>query len=94
MSNAGADAGFVQSSKHRTAVVRRLYQSPAIPKTLKEDTNREYSRISEALGDLKDEEIVELLSPEERKKGRLYALTERGEEAWKFMLENNMVEED
>lgn len=93
MSNAGADAGFIQSSKHRTAVVRRLYDSPAIPKTIRNDTDREYSRVSEALGDLRDEGIVELLSPEERKKGRLYALTERGEEAWEFMLENDMVEE-
>jgi len=93
MSNAGADAGYISSSKHRTAVVRRLYDSPAIPKTLKEDTNRQYSRVSEALSNLRDEDIVELLSPEERKKGRLYALTDRGEGAWEFMLENNMVEE-
>lgn len=92
MSNAGADAGYISSSKHRTAVVRRLYDSPAIPKTIKNDTDREYSRVSEALGDLRDEGIVKLLAPEERKKGRLYSLTERGEEAWEFMLENDMVE--
>jgi DNA-binding MarR family transcriptional regulator len=92
MSNAGADAGYISSSKHRTAVVRRLYDSPAIPKSIKEDTDRQYSRVSEALSDLQDEGIVELLSPEDRKKGRLYALTDRGEEAWEFMLDNNMVE--
>ena len=92
MSNAGADAGYILSSKHRTAVVRRLYDSPAIPKTIKDDTDREYSRVSEALGDLRDEGIVELLTPDERKKGRLYSLTERGKEAWEFMLANDMVE--
>jgi DNA-binding MarR family transcriptional regulator len=92
MSNEGADAGYISSSKHRTAVVRRLYESPAIPKSIKEDTDRQYSRVSEALSDLQDEGIVELLSPEDRKKGRLYALTDRGEEAWEFMLEHDMVE--
>ncbi|PSP56203.1 transcriptional regulator [Halobacteriales archaeon QH_7_66_36] len=92
MSNEGADAGYISSSKHRTAVVRRLYDSPAIPKTLKEDTNRQYSRVSEALSDLRDEGIVELLSPEDRKKGRLYALTKRGEEAWEFMLRNDIAD--
>jgi DNA-binding MarR family transcriptional regulator len=92
MSNAGADAGYISSSKHRTAVARRLYESPAIPKNIKEDTNRQYSRVSEALSDLQDEGIVELLSPEDRKKGRLYILTDRGEEAWEFMIEHDMVE--
>lgn len=93
MSNAGSDAGFISSSKHRIAVVRRLYDSPALPKQLKNDTDREYSRVSEALSSLEDEGIVELLSPDDRKKGRLYALTDQGENAWEFMLENDMVEE-
>lgn len=93
MSNEGADAGYISSSKHRTAVVRRLYDSPATPKSIKEDTDRPYSRVTEANNGLRDEGIVELLSPEDRKKGRLYSLTDRGKDAWEFMLENNMVEE-
>lgn len=92
MGNAGSDAGFISSSKHRVAVVRRLYDSPALPKQIKNDTSREYSRVSEALNSLEEQELVELLSPDERKKGRLYALTEQGEEAWEFMIENGMVD--
>jgi DNA-binding MarR family transcriptional regulator len=90
--HAPADAGFVKASKHRVAVVRRLAQSPAIPKELKEDTNRPYSRVSDALDNLRDQGLVELLVPEEQTKGRLYALTERGEECWQFMISQGMIE--
>lgn len=89
-----ADAGFVKGSKHRVAVMRRLAQSPAIPKELKNDTNRPYSRVSDAVDDLRDHGLVELLVPEEQTKGRLYALTDRGGECWDFMVETGMVEPD
>lgn len=92
MSDAGADAGFIAASKHRVAVVRRLYESPALPRQLKEDTGRQYSRVSEALNSLRNKDLVELRSPEERKKGRLYSLTESGKEAWEFMQETDMIE--
>jgi DNA-binding transcriptional ArsR family regulator len=91
---APADAGFVKGSKHRVAVMRRLARSPAIPKELKNDTDRPYSRVSDAVGDLRDHGLVELLVPEEQTKGRLYALTDRGEECWEFMVEAGVVEPD
>lgn len=90
---AAADAGYVKGSKHRMAVMRRLAESPAIPKDIKRDTDRPYSRVSDALDDLRSEGLVELLVPEEQQKGRLYGLTDRGEDAWSFMVENNMVSE-
>lgn len=90
---AAADAGYVKGSKHRLAVIRRLARSPAIPKELKNDTDRPYSRVSDAVNDLRDRGLVELLVSEEQTKGRLYALTDRGEDAWEFMLETSMVEE-
>ena len=74
------------------AVMRRLAESPAIPKEIKTDTDRPYSRVSDAIGDLRSEGLVELLVPDDQKKGRLYALTDRGEAAWEFMIENNMVD--
>lgn len=91
---ASADAGFVKSSKHRMAVMRRLAQSPAIPKDIKNDTDRPYSRVSDAVDDLRSKGLVELLVPEEQQKGRLYQLTDRGEAAWEFMVENNIVSDD
>ena len=89
---AAADAGYVKGSKHRVAVLRRLAQSPAIPKEIKNDTDRPYSRVSDAVDDLRDHGLVELLVPEEQTKGRLYALTDRGEECWEFMAENGMID--
>jgi len=88
---AAADAGYVKGSKHRLAVLRRLADSPAIPKELKNDTDRPYSRVSDAVEDLREKGLVELLVPEEQSKGRLYALTDRGEECWDFMKEQGMV---
>jgi DNA-binding MarR family transcriptional regulator len=89
---AAADAGFIKGSKHRMAVMRRLAESPAIPKDIKTDTDRPYSRVSDAMDDLQSEGLVELLVPDDQKKGRLYSLTERGESAWQFMIEQGMVD--
>ena len=92
MDQAAADAGYIKGSKHRTAVVKRLAESPAIPKDIKDDTNRPYSRVSDALNDLQEQGLVELLVPDEQKKGRLYALTDRGEDAWEYMVDKEIVE--
>lgn len=92
MGQAASNAGYIKGSKHRTAVVKRLSESPAIPKEIKTDTDRPYSRVSDALDDLRERELVELLVPEDQKKGRLYALTDRGEDAWEYMVDNGIVE--
>lgn len=94
MGEAAADAGYVKGSKHRVAVLRRLAQSPAIPKELKNDTDRPYSRVSDAVDSLREQGLVELLVPEEQAKGRLYGLTDRGEAAWEFMVDQGMVEDE
>lgn len=92
MSQAASDAGYIKGSKHRTAVMRRLSKSPAIPKEIKTDTERPYSRVSDALDDLRERGLVELLVPDDQKKGRLYALTDRGEDAWEYMVDNDITE--
>lgn len=92
MGQAPADAGYIKGSKHRMAVMERLAKSPAIPKEIKNDTDRPYSRVSDALDDLQKQGLVELLVPEDQKKGRLYALTERGENAWEYMTDQGITE--
>lgn len=69
---------YVKSSKYRTAVLTNL-SHPKIPSELTEDTEFEQAHISRALGELQDKDIVELLVDEDTKKGRLYRLTEKGE---------------
>jgi DNA-binding MarR family transcriptional regulator len=86
------DAAFVVRSPHRTEVLRRLTEGNAIPSQIRDDTGQEYSRITEALNSLRGRELVELLVPEDTKRGRLYAVTERGEETWGYMLDNGMVD--
>jgi len=88
------DAAFVIRSPNRTKVLGRLIEGNAIPAQIRDDTGQEYSRITEALNSLQERGLVELLVPDDTKRGRLYEATDRGREAWEYMLENNMVEED
>lgn len=88
-----ADAGYVKGAKHRVAVMRRLAESPAIPKEIKTETDRPYSRVSDAVDALREQGLVELLVPEDQSKGRLYGLTDRGEAAWEFMIDQGMIDE-
>lgn len=74
------DLSFVVSSVYRQTVLLPLDNGPATPSTIAEVSDRPISHISRALGDLRDEGLVELLVSEERKKGRIYGLSDRGEE--------------
>lgn len=86
------EIGFVISSGYRTAVLRRLAEGPATPSQIAEDSDRSISHISRALHSLRDRELVDLLVPEERKKGRIYGLTERGRAVWKQIEGQKLVE--
>ncbi len=87
------DASYVIRSPHRTDVLGRLAQGNAIPAQIREDTGQEYSRITDAVNSLRDRGLVELLVPDDTKRGRMYGITDRGEEVWEYLLENNMAEE-
>jgi len=87
------DAAFVIRSPHRIKVLRRLSEGNAIPSQIRDDTGQEYSRITEALNTLRERELTELLVSDDTKRGRLYAITQRGEETWEYMIENGMVKD-
>lgn len=87
------DASYVVRSPNRTTVLRRLNEGAAIPAQIREDTDLEYSRISEAASDLRDQKLIDLLVDDDTKRGRLYAITDRGEEVLDFMRNNGMVDE-
>lgn len=70
----------VISSKYRTAVLDALDEKPGTPSNLSERTPFEVSHVSRALHELQDEGLVELLVSEERKKGRIYGITDEGED--------------
>lgn len=71
--------GFVVSSDYRLAVIEALADGPMIPSKLAREAETQASHISRALNDLRDEDLVELLVDEERRKGRVYGLTEDGQ---------------
>lgn len=88
------DASYVVRSPNRTIVLRRLNEGAAIPAQIREDTGLEYSRISEATNDLRDQELIDLLVDDDTKRGRLYAITDRGEHTLNFMQENGMLDSE
>jgi len=75
-----AAIGYVTASDYRTRIVDALTDGPATPSTLATRTELHVSHVSRTLTELQDEDLVELLVPEDQKKGRYYGLTEAGED--------------
>lgn len=84
--------GYVISSDHRVVVLGRLAEGPATPTRIAEDVDLSVSHVSRALGSLREKELVELLVPEERRKGRVYGITSRGEEVWTDISAKDLAE--
>ena len=76
------EISYVQISKYRTKTMKALNGTVKIPSTIAKDSGIRTNHISKVLGELKDHELVECINPEVRK-GRLYRLTETGEEVVK-----------
>ncbi len=70
-------AGFVVASEYRKKLMERLKSSPATPKSLARDTGIHLNHVSTVLGDLAGEGLVYCVNPQ-RKRGRVYKLTEQG----------------
>ncbi len=86
------EIGFVISSRYRVAVLKRLADGPATPSQLATDSGLAIAHISRALRGLRDRDLVELLVSEDRKKGRVYGVTENGEEIWGQIQAKNLIE--
>jgi DNA-binding MarR family transcriptional regulator len=85
------DVSFVISSRYRTAVLKRLATGPSTPSQIATDADVGISHVSRALQRLRDRGLVELLVSDDRKKGRVYGLTEDGTEVWEKIEAENMV---
>lgn len=85
--------GYVISSKYRVAVLRNLSSGPATPTTIADESGLGITHISRALRRLEERDVVELIVPEDQQKGRLYALTESGEEAWEEITVMDLLNE-
>lgn len=92
MSDDWDEIGYVISSTHRTAVLGRLDEGPATPAQLASDTDLAVTHVSRVLSDLRERSLVELLVPEERRKGRVYGITERGRDVWSTIQKKDLVD--
>jgi len=91
MTNADWDAiSYVISSRYRVVAMERLYEGPATPSQIASDADVGIAHVSRALQELRDRGLVTLLVSDERKKGRVYGLTEGGSEVWETIEAENM----
>lgn len=84
--------GYVISSEHRTAVLGQLAEGPATPTQIASNVDLSVTHVSRALRSLRDRDLVELLVPEERRKGRVYGVTEEGQEVWSLIVAKDLAE--
>ena len=73
------EVGYIQASTYRTKVMKSLDGEVKIPSKIAKDTDIMQNHMSATLKQLKEHGLVECINPEVRK-GRLYRLTEKGEE--------------
>lgn len=76
------EISYVQISKYREKVMKSLDGDVKIPTAIANDSVIRTNHISKVLYELKAHELVECINPEVRK-GRLYRLTDKGEEVTK-----------
>lgn len=91
MSSEWDDVSYVISSTYRVAVLQRLDESPATPSQIARDADHPIAHISRALQSLRNRELVDLLVSEDRTKGRVYGITDRGRDIWETIVAENLV---
>ena len=74
-----SEIGYVQISSYRLKVMKSLEDEVKMPSQISKDSDIRQNHISNVLRQLKDHDLVECINPEVRK-GRLYKLTDKGEE--------------
>lgn len=82
---------FVISSRYRVATLERLQEGPATPSRIASGTDQSIAHISRALQELEEEGLVTLLVSEEKRKGRVYGLTEQGESVFGTIEAEDMI---
>ena len=76
------EISYVKISQYRTNVMKSLDGDVLIPTQIARNSDIRPNHISKVLAELKAHELVECINPEVRK-GRLYRLTEHGEDVVK-----------
>ena len=77
-----SEISYIKISQYRTKVIKALEDDVKIPSQIARDADLRQNHISNVLNQLKEHELVECINPEVRK-GRLYRLTDKGDEVVK-----------
>lgn len=85
------EVSYVISSSYRVEVLGRLADSPATPSRIAQDTDHPITHVSRALQGLRDHDLVDLLVSEDRRKGRVYGITDHGETVWTTIEAQNLA---
>lgn len=85
------ETGFVISSGYRMSVLRQLSDGPETPSGLAEASDLHVSHVSRALRRLRDRDLVDLMVPEDTRKGRVYAATDAGRDVWNHVEEEGLA---
>ena len=79
------EISYVKISKYRTKVMKALDGEVLIPSQIAKYSNIRTNHISKVLSELKTHELVECINPEVRT-GRLYRLTDKGDDVVKNLI--------
>ncbi len=85
------DVSFVLASTYRVNVLDQLSDSSTTPSQLASEAQLPISHVSRALRELRDHALVKLLVPEDRKKDRIYGITDQGAEVWETIESQNLA---
>lgn len=85
------EVGYVISSEYRKKVMAEVAGGPKTPSSISKATDIEIPHVSRSLTQLREKELIELLNPN-AEKGRLYALTDQGEEVWGAVKEQSLAQ--
>jgi len=77
---------FVLASSYRTEILKSLLKNIGTPSTISKDIDKSITHVSRNLKELTEKNLVECLTPEHRK-GKIYQITEKGNETISKILE-------
>lgn len=79
-------ASYVMASRYRQETLEQLGKRPGMPSHIASDTSLNVSHVSRALNELREKGIVELKVDENVRKGRIYGITDKGENVLDAMV--------
>lgn len=80
---------YLASSTYRRSVAEELHDDEKTPSEIEAEVPIHWGHVSRALTQLRDNDLAELLVPEDTKKGRVYGLTEKGEQTLAALQERD-----